>query len=298
MTAISSNTLFHMTRKYANFKRMLCTGLRFSYSFEKTTKHTAIIQTHGYLPELTEKMISDYPDNPMTGVAIPMVCFCDIPLLRIGEHCSKYGKFAIGLDKEIISEYYNNLINPIWYLDSQNAFDFLDHYPKANLFIQKQFHLDLLDLKEINTELIECKKYALMKQGEHMSNTKIMSNYLLGFTKQRSSFYDEREWRALLPDDEDIAPWFWDVSKEYFDTNRKEWNDSMDSNEYGYIKLFPDIFNDAITHIIVDTNNRIPAIIDFIMKSKQIFGVNDIAYEQRLLLISKITSFERINQDF
>lgn len=298
MTAISSNTLFHMTRKYTNFKRMLCTGLRFSYSFEKTTKHTAIIQTYGYLPELTEEKINDYPDNPMTGVAIPMVCFCDIPLLRIGEHCSKYGKFAIGLDKEIISEYYNNLINPIWYLDSQNAFDFLDHYPKANLFIQKQFHLDLLDLKEINTELIECKKDALMKQGEHMSNTKIMSNYLLGFTKQRSSFYDEREWRALLPDDEDIAPWFWDISKEYFDTNRKEWNDSMDSNEYGYIKLFPDIFNDAITHIIVDTNNRIPAIIDFIMKSKQIFGVNDIAYEQRLLLISKITSFERINQDF
>lgn len=298
MTAISSNTLFHMTRKYANFKRILCTGLRFSYSFEKTTKHTAIIQAYGYLPQLTEEKINNYPDNPTTGVAIPMVCFCDIPLLRIDEHCSKYGKFAIGLDKEVISECYNNLINPIWYLDSQNTFDFLDHYPKANLFTQKQIHLDLLKLKDVDPQIIECKKDELMKQGEHMTNTKIMSNYLLGFTKQRSSYYNEREWRALLPDDEDIAPWVWDISKEYFDTNRKEWNDSMDSNEYGYIKLFPEIFDDAITHIIVDTNERIPAIINFIMKSKQIFGVNDIAYEQRLLLISKITSFERINQDF
>lgn len=294
MTAISSHTLFHITRKYTNFKKILCSGLRFSYSFEETTKHTAIIQSYGYFPELTNQKISDYPDNPTTGVAIPMVSFCDIPLLRIGDHCSKYGKFAIGLDKELISLYYNNLVNPVWYLESKNTIDFRDFYPIVSLRTQEQLYRNFRNSKfETEDSII-----SELQKADYMLDTKIMSNYLLGFTKQRNGYYDEREWRALLPDDEDIAEWIWDISKNYYKKNKTSWNNSMEKNEYGYIKLNSETLDDTITHIIVDTNKRIPVMINFIMKSKQIFGVNHITYKQRLLLVSKITSFERINQDY
>ena len=34
------------------------------------------------------------------GLAIPMVCFFDIPLSQISEHSAKYGKCANGIKKE------------------------------------------------------------------------------------------------------------------------------------------------------------------------------------------------------
>ncbi len=91
----------------------------------------------------------------------------------------------------------------------------------------------------------------------------------------------------------------WDVNRDYFKLHKKEWNDLLDNNkEYGHMVLISEVIDRAITHIIVDTDKRIPDAIQHVMKTKTIFGVSDISYEQRLFLVSKITSFQRINQDF
>jgi len=301
---------------------------------EKIDTETAIIQRLQYIPnESDEKLQKNKLNrNPKTNVAIPMICFCDIPLLRIEDHCKKYGKFAIGLNKELISDLYNNLINPIWYLNSKNTYDFRRNYAIINYYNQK-YICDLLrnkifleylpkDKKTIKNLIRNMAKYedtntflekgllkipeplkSIVEKSTRNVNDRILANYILGFTKDRKinnvSYYDEREWRAILPDDEDIAKWIWNIDKNYFDSHKKEWNDSLDkNNEYGHMILSSELLNDAITHIIVDKDKRIPDVINYIMNTKSVFGVSDISPEQRLLLISKITSFERINKDY
>lgn len=53
------------------------------------------------------------------GYAVPLACFCDIPLGMIKEHLDWYGKFGIGINRA----YARSLgINPVWYVHSQNLF--------------------------------------------------------------------------------------------------------------------------------------------------------------------------------
>jgi hypothetical protein len=66
----------------------------------------------------------------------------------------------------------------------------------------------------------------------------------------------------------DIAKWIWDIDKNYFDSHKKEWNDSLDkNNEYGHMIFSSELLNDAITHIIVDKDKRIPDVINYIMNT-------------------------------
>ena len=101
MSAINSSTLFHFTKKNANFKRIVQKGLRFSYSFETFSKELILNEL---LPASITfpKDIKIGDDSKEYGVAIPMVCFCDIPLLRVNEHKQKYGNYAIGVDKDFL----------------------------------------------------------------------------------------------------------------------------------------------------------------------------------------------------
>jgi len=101
MSAINSSTLFHFTRKFTNIKKIVQKGLRFSYCFESLPKEVILNEL---LPASRNfpKDIKIGDDSKEYGVAIPMVCFCDIPLLRVNEHKQKYGNYAIGVDKDFL----------------------------------------------------------------------------------------------------------------------------------------------------------------------------------------------------
>ena len=77
---ISSNTLFHFTRSAEALVGIL------KHEF---TPHYCL-EDYSVLPAAA-------PESP--NIAIPMVCFCDIPLSQISEHLAKYGDFGIGLSK-------------------------------------------------------------------------------------------------------------------------------------------------------------------------------------------------------
>lgn len=78
---ISSNTLFHFTRSTDSLVGILRNEFKPSYCLED----------YSLLPGAA-------PESPK--VAIPMVCFCDIPLSQISEHLATYGDFGIGLSKD------------------------------------------------------------------------------------------------------------------------------------------------------------------------------------------------------
>ena len=75
---ISANTLFHFTKTIDNIRNILTDTFSPRYCLE----HLAF-------------MASENID-----LAIPMVCFCDIPLSQIIDHVDTYGEYAIGLNKD------------------------------------------------------------------------------------------------------------------------------------------------------------------------------------------------------
>ena len=73
---ISANTLFHFTKKLDTLRNILMSK---------------------FYPRLC--LESCFLDSTNKKWAIPMVCFCDIPLSNIDQHTQKYGNYAIGIKK-------------------------------------------------------------------------------------------------------------------------------------------------------------------------------------------------------
>lgn len=112
-------------------------------------------------------------------VAIPMVCFCDIPLSQLANHISVYGRYALGMTKEWAIA---NGISPVLYTHGDASTSWA--LKKA----RNSYHG--LDMSEIDPNafyplvdfLCYCKPYEgpLRRDDETVENVR---------------FYDEREWR-------------------------------------------------------------------------------------------------------
>jgi hypothetical protein len=81
---VSSNKLFHFTNSMDAVKSILKDGFFPHYCLE-------------YSLDRDDKQAAAKGRPPMR--AIPIVCFCDLPLSLIRTHLKKYGSFGIGLDK-------------------------------------------------------------------------------------------------------------------------------------------------------------------------------------------------------
>ncbi len=57
-------------------------------------------------------ILNSPPDTTELEKAIPMVCFCDLPLSQIRKHTKTYGEYALGLSKEWAIK---KQINPVLY---------------------------------------------------------------------------------------------------------------------------------------------------------------------------------------
>ena len=77
--AISANTLFHFTRDMDTLLSIL-----------RSKFYPRLCLEQKIVPTLDLRL------------AIPMVCFCDIPLSQISEHTEMYGEYAIGIKKNLI----------------------------------------------------------------------------------------------------------------------------------------------------------------------------------------------------
>ena len=71
-----SDNLFHFTKSIDFLKGILLNGFLPRYCLEDTSYLT--IEYIGY----------------------PMICFCDIPISRIGDHTAFYGNYGLGMTKE------------------------------------------------------------------------------------------------------------------------------------------------------------------------------------------------------
>lgn len=295
MNPTNSSTLFHFTSKFEYLKGILEKGLRYSYSFEP------------------------FPSRKKRnrGCAIPMICLCDIPLTRTLEHTYKYGKYCIGLDKSRLVAKLKELINPVLYLSSthlQNNIIELratDEWLSSNLCsslgINKQklnsICEDIYDDDEIDNAIKIIDAYCSEDYLKYLENQKTLYS-LLGYFKttytgsKHNNFnnYDEREWRIIALFSPKKKNWIIDITKNKFDKIRTELN-----NNSSYLDIYPSHFS-YINFIIVDNKNESEILTEFILSTEMLFGTkigfSKTDMKKRYSLITKLTSFERIEKDF
>ena len=87
---LSSNSLFHFTSKFEYLKDILLNGFWPRYCIE-------------------------YGWGTSIDFALPMVCFCDIPLSLIEDHTKFYGNYGIGMKRSWARELKN--ITPVQYIN-------------------------------------------------------------------------------------------------------------------------------------------------------------------------------------
>jgi len=213
-------------------------------------------------------------------LAIPMVCFCDIPLSQIKDHVNTYGEYAIGLSKEWAM---SNGISPVFYL----------HYGSlTNEMINKLFKASY-NLDKVNSNikneltasnsmnyfqfLFFCKSY----------NGRMWRN---GILEQNKTFYDEREWR-FIPNlaELDSLGANMVISKDIHENVqlRNRYNRDIENIK---IKFSPK----DIKYIIIEKEQERLKMIRII---EQIKG-SDYSMDDLKELNSKIISVEQIREDF
>ncbi len=246
--AISANTLFHFTSRYDTLINILKSK---------------------FFPRLCLERGLWHPGGKKW--AIPMVCFCDIPLSNIAEHTQKYGNYAIGVKKAWAIE---QGITPILYVHDNSS------------FIGQG-----LDALKWSLELCE-------KDSEHLSErlAQVMSMFFMmkpyeGYQvrdgkRRKIRFYDEREWRYIPPIIGKDQLNF--LTEEDFNDETKRENLNSFNEQYG-VSFNPDVIN----YIIVEKDDEIVPLMHDLHSIKGNFSYNSVE-----LLSSRIISMDRIREDF
>lgn len=185
--AISSNTLFHFTKDLDTIKFILNDKYFWPIYCVEYDKGTDV---HG-----------EYD-------ALPMVCFCDIPLSQISEHVTDYGCFGIGISKQwgkdkispvvyykdkksIMRSLYDRLISK---MEKMDAFLWLSllkryygrtwsqskkRYRKKVLYNEREWRYipQKLNNKELNKKVKDINSFNAKAESEHLRKHGLKFDY-------------------------------------------------------------------------------------------------------------------------
>lgn len=245
--AISANTLFHFTR-----------------DFETLLK---ILRTQFYPRFCLERRLWAPGDS---NVAVPMVCFCDIPLSSISQHTMKYGNYAIGIKKTWAIEHG---VTPILYVHKNSGF-----IRQGLSALNWCLELAEKDLSHLNERLAEVMSmFFMMKPYEGPQS--------VNGRKVKIRFYDEREWRYIPPIGVERLNC---LSEEEFYDEKMRAERNRINEQYG-VPFNPDVIN----YLIVEKEDEIIPLIHEIQTIK-----GDFSHKSVELLTSRILSMDRIKEDF
>lgn len=257
-----SSSLFHFTRKISNLKLIL-KGKKFraSYNIENVQ---AFFPNENYL-------------------AIPMVCFCDIPLKFISNnHTKRYGFFGLGLKKEWGLK---NKINPISYRTKESSSEWFFH----DLMVQLSYSTRVVErLKSLQfsaegilqTELERLEYINSMLLDRALKIAGFVKPYTDDNTGKERNNYLDREWRWVPNEVESI---FCESNDE---ARRGEINEK-------YFNLNPDYLTfevEDLKYLIVRKRSEIDKAVGLVRSL-------NLSQKEKDNLIQKIIDIESINLD-
>lgn len=232
------------------------------FHFTKNIDFVKNILTDGFWPRYCLEDFSWYI-HKIDYLAIPMVCFCDIPLSRINEHVGFYGEYGIGLTKEWALK---NKLNPVSYLANST------NYGEAinNLFKNHKGEYYKNSGNDLNAIIAHIKP--------------LEGKMLISGTPVDKEFYQESEWR-YTPREDGVAAW---IAKQIFDDDEKLNNHNAVTKERCSLKVSPS----DIKYIFVKQDTDIPDIINFIQTKMDQYSNSDLK-----ILMSRVISLESISSD-
>ena len=259
--AISANSVFHFTDSLDDLISILENEFCPRYSLEEFL----------------------YPE---VKLAIPMVCFCDIPLSQTKNHINTYGPYGLGMSKNWAKE---KGLNPVLYLRD----DSILHKNLASIF--RSTTQDLA--KDALSKLLEDRIKNPTEEPAWTTSLNILRYVKLykgalfkAQLKENIPFYEEREWRYVpnfITRSSEIQPSPFLTEIDFQDKQKKEKEEKILEN----YKLS---FNpDNIKYVIIKNEDEIHKIIKNIrvVKGKYPPEIVDI-------LCSKIITSENIEKDF
>jgi hypothetical protein len=252
VVTVSSNTLFHFTRTYQNLLGILEKEFEPRFCLEEVPRG----------PTLDEEPLE---------VALPMVCFCDLPLSMTSTHLSLYGDYGIGLSKEWGQR---NGVSPIVYT-----------YPGSALWqtirqIIKNYEEDEFsdEFAALFTRLLN---YVKVYEGRFWRHGR-------GYV-DKVRFYNEREWR-YVPATTDDGRWIL-TRQEFLDRTVVE-ERTRELLKSVRLRFSPT----DVRYIIVAKDSEILEMVDDVLKIRS--RLKDYTRDDLRLLSTRIISAEQIREDF
>ena len=226
--------------------------------------------------------------NPNNIIGIPQICFCDIPISMSELFVKNYGMYAIGFKKEWGIK---NGCNPVQYINNESIIDGL-------LFYQSTWEEHKESWANNPCCIGERLKQSWMENDSHKAR-----NYMFGFVKKyvgewkgnNYCNYDENEWRYIIEEGLNEIWWMWErgeYEKWRGDKRKKKPEPSENMKLLGLKFSIEDI-----NHIVMYDENKIPIFINKLQKAKEKKRLI-LDNVQHSILLSKITSFERIKSDY
>ena len=267
---LSANTLFHFTQSFDTLLGILQHGFKPNYCLE------------------------DYTMFGLSECAVPMVCFCDIPLSQIRNHISTYGMYAIGLTKKWGIQ---KGISPILYTSSMSDSSTM---LRQNLMMLHRGDTDAVhsyikqaavhpDPNNPGALLVE----SISRQTAFLAFTKLYEGTFWRngrYLDREIRFYDEREWRYVPRFEETIR-------KDVENYIRKEVyldpNQIADANSNLQNKFNLNFSPDDIRYIIVDNENELLSMVDNLSVIKHRFSEDQIK-----VVKTRIICMKQILDDF
>lgn len=283
MNPVVSSSLIHYTKTIKSLKGIISNGFRYSYCEEKFPKALVNnMKNIGKKDFVPSNVCTN--DNISNVVLIPMISFCDIPLTRSEVHAYKYGFYGVGIDREIARSVYSGLM-PVQYM-ADERYQFAMSELSTTLFNNKFLNPQIIN--SIKLLIGTTKAYATIRKGKEVV------------------CYEEREWRIIC-NDENETKWGWGLrskrtkiaynkrlhapkSLSYLSFLEIEDSESRNIVEQNIDKL--------ITHIIVRTDSEVQEISEYIMDEDNTIWGYHLPINLRLKLVSKISSFDRISNDY
>lgn len=316
METINSSSFFHYRGSKDDLLKIIKNGFSYRYSFEPLGP----VLSHSNQDTITPLMnqINNggiTPNrNDNLGIAMPMLCFCDIPIMRAGKHRKQYGDYCIGVDKELIIERFGSYLNPVFYISSEevrNEFEELVRLRRELALTNEEKEKmnkvweECINLKDLRSAYKDPSLRDITNKSFRNARFFISLMHFIALCKpytgknykgENVCYYDEREWRVFSYD---IGPfrWVYNTTSDEFEKVRAEKNKKLEKTKTLQMLIQPDDVGKIISHIIVPTDDNVPEIIKEILNSPEIFGHN-LSLDSKQLIISKVTSFERIEKDF